>query len=222
VNSKPFTGLPVIGLIGGIGSGKSAVARGLMARQPFVLIDADAIGHQVLKQDFVKELIKKRFGGDVFDPRGEIDRSKLARNVFGPDESAQLARRDLNQIVHPVIGETIHKEIQLAQDRARREPGTIQGVLLDAAILLETGWGEMCDAIAFVDASPHIREQRVRETRGWEPADWKKREESQMNLETKRKASDVIINNSGELKVAVDELERFLRVSFSPGVRPNN
>jgi dephospho-CoA kinase len=217
VNSKPFTGLPVIGLIGGIGSGKSAVARGLIARQNFVLIDADAIGHQVLKLEVVKQQMKNRFGDEVFDPQGEIDRSQLAKRVFGPDDVSQTARRDLNQIVHPKIGEAIHHKIQQAQELARREPGRVQGVLLDAAILLETGWKNMCDFIVFVESSPEVREQRVRETRGWTYSDWKKREESQLNLETKRQAADVIINNSGPLNVAVDELEQFLARQFFAG-----
>jgi dephospho-CoA kinase len=217
VNSKPFTGLPVIGLIGGIGSGKSAVARGLMARRKLVLIDADAVGHQVLKLEAVKKLIKSRFGGGVFDPQGEVDRSKLAKRVFGQDEAAQMARRALNEIVHPRIGEAIHDQIETARETARREPGAVQGVLLDAAILLETGWKDMCDAIVFVDAAPHVREKRVRETRGWTISEWKKREDSQLNLETKRKAADVIINNSGSLDVAVDELEQFLAREFLAG-----
>ena len=217
MNSKPFTGLPVIGLIGGIGSGKSAVARGLLARQNHVLIDADAIGHQVLMLDSVKHRIKNRFGEIVFDPRGEIDRSQLAKQVFGPDDAAREARRDLNNIVHPIIGETIHREIQNANELARREPGVIHGVLLDAAILLETGWKDMCDAVVFVDATPEVRQKRVWETRGWTKTDWKKREESQLNLETKRKAADVIINNSGSLELAVDELEQFLASEIAAG-----
>lgn len=188
-----------------------------MSRQNFVLIDADTIGHRVLKLPAIKTLIKNRFGEEVFDPQGEIDRSKLAKRVFGRDEGSQLARRDLSEIVHPQIGEAIHEEIQKAQESARREPGTIQGVLLDAAILLETGWKDMCDVIVFVDALPEVREKRVWETRGWTIADWKKREDSQLNLETKRKAADVLINNSGPLDVAIEELEQFLARQFLAG-----
>lgn len=188
-----------------------------MARKNYVLIDADAIGHQVLTLENVKKLIRHRFGAEVFDPRGEVDRSQLARRVFGPDQTSHLARRDLNEIVHPVIGETIFNEIQQAQELARREPGSIQGVLLDAAILLETDWKEMCHAIVYIDAAPEIRQKRVWETRGWTLSDWKKREESQLNLETKKRVSDVIINNSGPLSVAVSELEQFLARQFSAG-----
>ena len=214
MNKKPFTGLPVVGLVGGIGSGKSAVARGLAARRNFMVIDADAIGHAVLGHPGVKEKIKKRFGEVVFNECGEIDRSQLARQVFGRDADSETARRDLNRIVHPLIGERIHEEIQKARELARREPGAIQGVLLDAAILLETGWAEFCDAVVFVEASEDIRRNRVRETRGWEAPEWKKREESQLSLKAKQDAADATIHNSHELDLAVDELERFLASQF--------
>ncbi len=214
MNTKTFAGLPVIGLVGGIGSGKSAVAQGLAARKNYRVIDADAIGHAVLNQTNVKTEIQKRFGTEVFNSQGEIDRSQLAKMVFGTDDVSRTAREDLNAIVHPCIGEKIHQEILLAQDSARRSPGSVPGVLLDAAILLETGWAEMCDAVVFVEASQDVRENRVRETRGWEPADWKKREESQLSLTIKRNAADATIDNSQDLNLAVDELEQFLARRF--------
>lgn len=212
---QPLAGIPVIGLVGGIGSGKSAVARGLVSRRNLVLIDADAIGHQVLKLPETKEKIKKRFGKDVFDSQGEIDRSRLAKKVFGTAEASQTAREDLNRIVHPLIGKQIHEEIQKAQEKARREPGSVSGVLLDAAILLETGWGDMCDAIVFVEASDEVREKRVRETRGWLPDDWKKREASQLSLNDKKHTADMTIHNSQNLELAIDELEQFFASQFS-------
>ena len=180
-----------------------------------IVINADALGHQVLKERETKEAVKKRFGPDVFNEQGEIDRSRLASQVFGSDQESQKAREDLNRIVHPRIGEKIREEIAKARKRAEREPGSVEGVLLDAAILLETGWVEMCDAIVYVDASDQIREQRVREARGWRADDWKKREQSQLDLEAKKHASDVIINNSRDLELAVDELEQFFASQVS-------
>ena len=214
MNTKPFPGLPVIGLVGGVGSGKSSVARALAARQNYVVIDADALGHQVLGEAEIKERIKKRFGEAVFDKRGEIDRSQLARRVFGTDAESEIARSDLNRIVHPRIGDKIHQEIERAYEIARREPGTVPGVLLDAAILLETGWADMCDAVVFVEASEDVRRKRVQETRGWDAAEWKKREHSQLSLEAKQTAADVTIHNSQDLDLAVDQLEEFLASRF--------
>lgn len=214
MNKKPFTGLPVIGLVGGIGSGKSAVARELARRRNFVVIDADAIGHAVLEDQGVKEQIKNRFGEVVLNEQGEIDRSLLARQVFGTEPDAGCARRDLNRIVHPLIGDRIHQEIRQARELAAREPGRIPGVLLDAAILLETGWADFCDAVVFVEASEDVRRHRVRETRGWDGLEWKKREQSQLSLDAKQNAANVTIHNSQELDLAVDELERFFASQF--------
>ena len=161
---------------------------GLATRQNFAIINADALGHEVLTQENVKKQIKNRFGEGVFNHCGEIDRSKLAQFVFGSSSESRTARDDLNRIVHPNIGKRIHQEINQAQELAQREPGSVRGVLLDAAILLETGWAEMCDAIVFVEASDEVRERRVRETRGWSTADWKKREQSQLDFKRKAKS----------------------------------
>lgn len=200
----------MIGLVGGIGSGKSAVAQSLASRRNFVVIDADAIGHQVLKQPDTKISIKEEFGPDVFDEDGEIDRSRLAKRVFGSARDSRSARETLNQIVHPKIGEQIQHEIQAARERAEREPGSISGVLLDAAILLETGWGEMCNGIVYVDAPEKVRRQRVEESRGWQRDNWKQREASQLSLEAKKNAATVTIDNSQDLNLAIAELEEFL------------
>ncbi|MCA9071752.1 MAG: dephospho-CoA kinase, partial [Planctomycetaceae bacterium] len=122
---------------------------------------------------------------------------------------------DLNRIVHPLIKKQIQQEILEAREKARREPGSVSGVVLDAALLLETGWGDMCDAIVFVDASTEVREKRVRETRGWHPEDWEKREASQFSLKEKQHAADITINNSQDLELAIDELEKFFASQFS-------
>jgi len=209
VNIPSAPRVPVIGLVGGIGSGKSAVAKGLANRRRIKVINADEIGHRVLKDPHVKQKIADRFGERVVDSLGEVDRSKLARLVFGSNSQAERARRDLNKIVHPEIGRQIQKEIDSAQNLAQEDPGSIEGVVLDAAILLETGWGEKCDAIVFVDADESVREQRVSQNRGWTKDERKKREQNQLDLDAKRKASDQIIHNSGELDLAVDAFERF-------------
>ncbi len=210
MNSRRF---PVIGIIGGIGSGKSTVAREWAARRNLAVIDADAIGHEVLKQPSVKQKIQARFGEEVFDADGEIQRSRLAARVFGADAESLKARNDLNRIVHPAIGEKIHEEIEKAKAQARREPGSREGVLLDAAILLETGWAEMCDWVVFVDASDAVREERIK-NKGWNVSDWKSREQSQLDLDGKRTAADVAINNSQDLDHAVLELEKFFANRF--------
>src|SRR5579864_6299800 len=95
--------VPVIGLVGGIGSGKSHLARQLREKHPIEIIEGDSAGHQVLKEPSVKESLKSIFGDAVFTPAGEVDRRRISRLVFGADAGHQSARAKLEQIVHPRI-----------------------------------------------------------------------------------------------------------------------
>jgi dephospho-CoA kinase len=204
--------VPVISLLGGVGSGKSHIAR-LWAEsfratnpsQEIVVIDADAVGHQVLREVAIKSQVRSRFGDGVFDSAGEVDRSRLGRLVFGRDASVRQARRDLEAIVHPRIGAEL--TAQIAQARTRPD---VAAVVLDAAILLEAGWQNICHVLVFLDTPVEHRLQRVASTRGWTEAQLKSREESQLGLEIKRAACHHVINNSGSETNTVAELHRFL------------
>lgn len=204
--------VPVICLLGGVGSGKSHIARLLaesfrVAKPPqeIVVIDADAVGHQVLREDAIKSQVRARFGESVFDAVGEVDRSRLGRLVFGRDASAQQARRDLEAIVHPRIG--IELASQIAHARTRPD---VAAVILDAAILLEAGWQNVCNLLVFLDTPFEQRLRQVASSRGWTEAQLKSREESQLGLEIKRAACHHVINNSGSEIETVAELHRLL------------
>ena len=203
-----MTGLepvPVIGLVGGVGSGKSTVARRLAERRPLLVLDGDATGHQVLTRPNIKHAIRNRFGESVFDPQGEIIRSALAHQVFGPTEQHRQNRADLEQIVHPEIRRTFEEQIQHAQASKR-----VEAVLLDAAVLLEAGWRDICNAVIFVDTPESARLQRVVTNRGWDDRELEKREASQLSLDLKRNAADYIVRNSGPVDEAVTEFEHIL------------
>ena len=198
--------VPVIGLIGGIGSGKSALARWLSARRQVMVIDADKIGHEALKTPQVKKQLKHRFGDSVFDSSGtEIDRAALGQLVFGSDEPQTSARTDLQSIVHPKIRETIEKQI-----REGKSSSKLEAVLLDAAVMLEVGWNDLCDVVVFVDTAFPERLKRVLETRGWNQQRLETTEASQISLESKRNASDAMVDNSGSLQQAGAQLEHIL------------
>src|SRR5439155_22703091 len=147
VHSQPRV-IPVVGLIGGIGSGKSSVVRRLQALsiRPVAVIDADQLGHQVLNLPNVQERILKRFGPTVFDSQGEISRSSLGRVVFGAEITAAQARRDLEAIVWPEIRSLLEREI-----RELRRQANVEAIVLDAAVLLEAGWNDLCDVVVFID-----------------------------------------------------------------------
>lgn len=183
--SIPFM-KPILGIIGGIGSGKSYIAA-LFARHGAHVIDADQLGHQALMNSDVKKHIKANWGEAVFDLEGEVDRKKLATIVFSqPTEKARL-----EAIVFPFIGDGIVSAI----NRYQSDP-SVKLFILDAAILLETGWKEHCNAVIFIEASEATRLKRVA-GRGWDAEELHRREASQWPLEKKREACQHMIANEG-------------------------
>ncbi|MBS0202767.1 MAG: dephospho-CoA kinase [Planctomycetes bacterium] len=196
--------IPVIGIVGGIGSGKSEVTRWVARHANVTTIDADLVGHQVLRWDTVKAALRQRFGQEIFDSVGEIQRGALARRVFGDGPSFQAARHDLERIVHPAIEQQIVDVIAAA---AREER---DAVLLDAAVLLEAGWQKRCDAVVFVDAPDDVRLSRVSARSGWSLEELQKRESSQLPLSTKKQRSNLVISNAADDSRAGEQLLDFL------------
>ncbi|HLJ10269.1 MAG TPA: dephospho-CoA kinase [Planctomycetaceae bacterium] len=194
--------IPVIGLVGGIGSGKSHLARQLCERHPIEIVEGDPAGHLVLHDSEVKQSLRKAFGDGIFAPDGEIDRQRLGRLVFGPSPDQIAARSQLEQFVHPKITEILTRQIALA--RARPD---IEAVILDAALLLEAGWRHLCDAVVFIDTSLEQRLARVAKGRGWTRDDLRLREESQLPLEKKRKEADYVLENFGDGQGGLSRLE---------------
>lgn len=194
--------VPVIGLVGGIGSGKSSLACWLAARRNVLVADGDEAGHRALEESSVKQQIRQRFGDTVFDEKGEVSRAALGRLVFGSTVEARRARSDLEGIVHPRIRETFRGLI-----REARASGDVEAVILDAAVLLEAKWDELCDAVVFVDAPYSQRLQRVAENRGWDERELALRESSQLPLDVKRTAADATIKNSDTVDRAGAHLE---------------
>lgn len=197
--------LPVIGIVGGIGSGKSSVPRSLSERRSLLIIDADRIGHELLHDSVIKQQIESAFGAGVFTSDGEVDRKALAATVFGNTQEHQASLENLNSILHP----RIRKEIRSRIDTAGREQ-KFEAIILDAALLLETAWHKDCNLVVFVDVPRHIRQQRVVENRGWTAEELAKRESNQLPLEEKKKRSNRVIDNGGSLAKATDALEEIL------------
>lgn len=184
--------VPVIGLVGGIGSGKSTIARACQSLRPlWTVLDADVVGHEVLRTPEVRQQLSTTFGTEIFDNSGEVNRSRLARLVFGPEQFER--RQALEAIVHPEIRRRI--ESQIATMRA---DGSAEAILLDAPVLLEAGWRAMCDLVVLIDVPREERLRRVVETRGWSEAEFDRRESSQMSLAEKQRLSDLSVHNEGD------------------------
>ena len=177
---------PVIGIIGGIGSGKSAVSDELAALGCAV-VDADAIGHELLGDRQVQGELRQRWGDLLFTAAGDVDRAILADIVFASRSELDA----LNGILHPRIG----AEMARAVDKARSDE-SVEAVVLDAALLIEAGWDELCSCVIFVDTPATQRLKRVVEQRRWGQEDWASREKMQISLDIKRSRCDYVIDGS--------------------------
>lgn len=178
----------VIGVIGGIASGKSEVTR-IFESLGAYRIDADQLGHQVLEEAGVQSQLTQRWGEQI-TKHGKLDRSAIARIVFGEQGNAELAF--LESVTHPRIGARI-EALRIAAQQAGHP-----AIVIDAALLLKTGWDRICDLIVFVDVPESIRIARAAE-RGWTAEEFRRREAAQLPLEVKRRRADVVIDNSGAL-----------------------
>lgn len=199
--------VPVIGIIGEMGGGKSQAARYLGERGALVL-DADAVGHALLTQRPIREAVVERFGTGILGPADDtdpetlppIDRGLLGTLVFA--QPALLA--DLETILHPRMQITFEKAIA----RAQRQ-GKVNAVVLDAAILLEAGWDSLCDFVVYVHAPRPQRLARLMETRGWTEEKLALRERAQSAPEEKQRQADVVLVNDGGLDRLKEEVNRF-------------
>lgn len=190
-----------IGLVGGVASGKSLVAK-MLVELGAGLLDADRTGHEVLKDGQVKAALRERWGDEVFTAGGEVDRQAVAARVFGSSEEARENRRFLEGLLHPRIRQ------RLEQQRREYAAAGRPAVVVDAPLLLEAGWGPMCDIIVFIDVPREKRLARARQ-RGWTESAFADREAAQMPVEEKRRAAHVVIPNDSsesELRRAVEQL----------------
>ncbi|MCY2924615.1 MAG: dephospho-CoA kinase [Planctomycetota bacterium] len=188
----------MIGLVGGVGAGKSTVAARL-AEWGCALIDADVIGHEVLATDAVRQAVRTRWPGLALSADGQIDRRALGRIVFADPK----ALADLNAIVHPVMGEEIARRIEACRARP-----SVRAVVLDAAVLFEAGWDVLCTDLVFVEAPATERVKHVA-GRGWDEATWEAREKSQISLDTKRARCDYVLGNHSDLAYLNKQIDEF-------------
>ncbi len=186
----------ICGICGGIGSGKSFIADRFRALGAAVF-DADLVGHQVLMRSDVKEELVARWGSQILNADSEIDRSKVAELVFAETQQGRLDREFLQSLSHPLIQQELARFI--AQTEA-------EVVILDVALLFETGWHTICDQVVFVEATEAVRLRRCQE-RGWDAEQFRLREASQWSLEAKRDQSDFVIENNGDSQRTNSQLE---------------
>jgi len=189
--------LRILGLLGGIGSGKSAVAADFESLGA-TYIDADRIAHRIIDAPPVRRTLSRWWGPGVLRG-GRVNRAEVARRAF----ASRGAASRLNALLHPRIERELKKEIA----RARRRGGV---AVLEAALLLETGADRWCDALVFVDAPRAARIRRAAR-RGWTAAEWSRREKLQRPPARKRARADYVIDNGGTRAATRRQVETILQ-----------
>lgn len=198
--------MKIIGITGAIGSGKSTVAA-MLARRGAAVIDADAIGHEVLREDGQIRRLTDAFGKEILGDGGEIDRAHLAARVFGnPDAVARL-----NAIMHPRIDEIVRQRIASFKTQGK------EVVVIDVPLLVETGGTSLADEVWVTEAPPETILRRLRERSGLSEAAVKARRDAQADSAAKRRRADLVIDTAvslADLEAAVAALwERRLGLS---------
>ena len=199
---------PIIGLVGGMGSGKSRVAQAFLQHGGF-LVAGDPLGHEALRQPDILARVSQRWGERVIHADGLVDRKKLGVIVF----ASPVERAALEHLVFPFIEQRIREELAKAQ----ADPKT-PFVVLDAAIMLEAGWNKECDWIVYIHAPREARLQRLATQRGWTAEDVAHREHAQLPLAVKAARADVAVDNSGsveETQRQVDALVQHWKLNLS-------
>ena len=185
----------VIGLTGGIGTGKSEVAR-ILEEIGAYIIDADRLGHSAyLPHSEIWEEVVKEFGDGVLLPDEEIDRKKLGSIVF--NDPVQLAK--LNEIMHPRMGQMVANII---------EGLDAEVVVVEAALLLEAGWDALVDEVWCTGASEDVVIDRLKARNGLNKEEAQKRINAQMSVDERKSRSQVMIENNGDLAQLATVIEQ--------------
>ncbi|MGE5453900.1 MAG: dephospho-CoA kinase [Methylocystaceae bacterium] len=189
----------IIGLTGGIASGKSTVSRCLAALGARI-IDADLIAHQIIEpEEPAYQEIIEHFGQDILDANGQVDRVKLGTIVFKQPDELQA----LNSITHPHIGSSIRQHIKEAAAAG------VEVAVLDVPLLYEVGMDKLADEVWVVWVEPEVQLQRLMKRDNITESAARSRVASQMPLAEKRQRAQIVIDNNGDEADTCQQVTRF-------------
>lgn len=193
-----------IGITGGVGAGKSEIIRYLEHKADTRVLLADEIAHELMEPGGAcyEELRALFSDEDIFLPEGGFDRGRLAAVIFADDGK----RERLNAIVHPAV-----KEYVRAQAALERERGALAWLFLEAALLIEEHYDEICDELWYIDTREAVRRERLKYSRGYTDEKIDRILASQLGEDVYRSACAVTIDNSGPLENAIEQIEGALR-----------
>lgn len=184
---RRFGAKPVIGLAGGIGSGKSTVAR-LLADLGAAVISSDELNREELETPGVKKTLQTWWGSRALTPEGRVNRAGI-REIVAADPDA---RKRLEALLHPLVGK---RRLELT-NQYQNDPA-VRAIVWDSPLLYEAGLASDCDAVVFVDADDGVRRERVLRERGWTAPQLERLEKTQKPLDFKRTSADYrVVNNS--------------------------
>jgi dephospho-CoA kinase len=182
-----FHGKPVIGITGGIGSGKSTVAQ-MFGELHCLVISSDQQVSEAYRDPAIIQQLRLWWGDTVIGPDGTVNRAAVANIIF----SDPGQRLKLETLLHPKVDQLRQALMATAADPQ------VPAIIWDTPLLFETGLSHQCDAIVFVEATAAQRLARVQQTRGWTQQELSRRENSQWPLDKKREISDYIVVNTAD------------------------
>jgi dephospho-CoA kinase len=183
-----FHGKPIIGLTGGIGSGKSTIA-GMFGELGCLVINSDEQVQRAYHDPAVMSQIRKWWGDGVLQDDGQLNKRKISDIVFADPQQ----RKRLEELLHPRVAQLRDRQMDEAGDDPQ-----VKAIIWDTPLLFEAGLQKECDAVVFVEAALAQRLERVARNRGWDEAELGRREKSQWPLDKKRKISDYIVDNTAD------------------------
>jgi len=189
--------LIVIGVAGGIASGKSTVTR-VFERLGARVLDADAIGHDLLRTERLRDRIREVFGEAVLTPEGEVDRRAMGRLVFGDEQ----ARQRLNRLVRPAIRAEIRRRIA-----GMRGEGYDGAVVVDAPLLVDTGPTDLADRVILVTAPAVTRKDRIIRRSGLSEEEAEQRIAAQVPDAKQARWAEYVLENDGTLDELTQKAE---------------
>jgi dephospho-CoA kinase len=200
---------PIIGLAGGIGAGKSEVAR-LLGRLGAAVVEADEVNREELRRPETIETLTRWWGRDVLCGPRELNRQRIAEIIFADSEQ----RKRLERWIHPRLAARRQERIAAYQAELR-----VRAIALDAPLLFEAGLADDCDVIVFVEADRAVRLARVARDRGWTEEELDRRENAQKPLEFKRDCADYVVSNNSGLDALAAQVTRVFSHILTQGNR---
>ncbi len=203
----------VIGITGGVGSGKSELLRYIANHYKCRILLADEVSHDVMKKggaayEALLRLLEQYPGnGKLTQEDGEICRTEMAARIF----ASPKLREEVNAILHPAVRESILSAIQEEKEKAcAKDPGAADYFFLEAALLIECGYGSVVDEMWYIYCNLPVRRQRLKASRGYSDAKIDSILAAQLSEEAFREGADVVIDNSGILEEAYRQIDEVL------------